>query len=123
MIDFAGKVLAYTDGLDQAGFVASGLTYDATLRNLELIGEAATHIPDKVRAAHPEIPWRMIIAFLQSECVDSVEDHNRGGNGRKLEIRVFPSRNIHAKVYIGRFAPDDRDYGFVVTGSSNFSYS
>lgn len=62
MIDFAGKVLAYTDGLDQAGFMARGLTYDATLRNLELIGEAATHIPDEVRAAHPEIPWRMIIA-------------------------------------------------------------
>lgn len=62
MIDFAGKVLAYTDGFDQAGFVASRLTYDATLRNLELIGEAATHIPDDVRAAHPAIPWRMIIA-------------------------------------------------------------
>ena len=62
MIDFNGKVLAYTDGLDQAGFVASGLTYDATLRNLELIGEAATHIPDDVRAAQAEIPWRMIIA-------------------------------------------------------------
>ena len=42
MIDFAGKVLAHTDGLDQSGFVASGLTYEATLRNLELIGEAAT---------------------------------------------------------------------------------
>lgn len=62
MIGFAGKVLTYTDGLDQAGFVASGLTYDATLRNLELIGEAATHIPDEVRTAHTEIPWRMIIA-------------------------------------------------------------
>ena len=62
MIDFAGKVLVYTDGLDQAEFVANGLTYDATLRNLELIGEAATHIPDDVRTAHPEIPWRMIIA-------------------------------------------------------------
>jgi uncharacterized protein with HEPN domain len=62
MIGFAGKVLAYTNGLDQAGFVASGLIYDATLRNLELIGEAATHIPDEVRASHPEIPWRMIIA-------------------------------------------------------------
>ncbi|MGB0381399.1 MAG: DUF86 domain-containing protein [Alphaproteobacteria bacterium] len=62
MIDFVGKVLAYTDGLDQAGFVASGLTYDATLRNLELVGKAATYIPDDVRAAHPEIPWRMIIA-------------------------------------------------------------
>lgn len=62
MIAFARKVLTYTEGLDQAGFVASGLTYDASLRNLELIGEAATHIPDEVRANHPEIPWRMIIA-------------------------------------------------------------
>jgi uncharacterized protein with HEPN domain len=62
MIDFAGKVLAYTDGLDQAGFVTNRLTYDATLRNLELIGEAATHIPEEVRAAHCEISWRMIIA-------------------------------------------------------------
>lgn len=62
MIDFAERVLTYTEGLDQAGFVASDLAYDATLRNLELIGEAATHIPDEVRAAHTEIPWRMIIA-------------------------------------------------------------
>lgn len=62
MIEFAEKVLTYTKGLDQAGFVENELTYDATLRNLELIGEAATHIPNEVRNAHPEIPWRMIIA-------------------------------------------------------------
>lgn len=62
MFDFAGKILAYTERLDQAGFVADGLTYDATLRNRELIGEAATHIPEEIRAAHAEIPWRMIIA-------------------------------------------------------------
>ena len=36
------KVLSYTEGLDQDAFVADELTYDATLRNLELIGEAAT---------------------------------------------------------------------------------
>jgi uncharacterized protein with HEPN domain len=62
MISFAEKVIDYTDGLDQASFVASGLHYDATLRNLELIGEAATHVPDAVRVAHPHIPWRLIIA-------------------------------------------------------------
>lgn len=62
MIESAGKVLAYTDGFDRTSFVTSGLTYDATLRNLELIGEAATHIPDEIRAAHTEIPWRTIIA-------------------------------------------------------------
>ena len=62
MIGFAEKVIAYTDRLDQPAFVASGLNYDATLRNLELIGEAATHLPDTVRAANPQVPWRMIIA-------------------------------------------------------------
>ena len=62
MIGFAEKVIAYTNGLDQAGFVASGLNYDAALRNVELIGEAATHVPDAVRAANPQIPWRLIIA-------------------------------------------------------------
>lgn len=62
MIDFGGKVLAYTEGIDQNEFMAHGVTYDATLRNLELIGEAALHIPDDIRSAHPEIPWRMIIA-------------------------------------------------------------
>ncbi|WP_275285894.1 HepT-like ribonuclease domain-containing protein [Halomonas elongata] len=62
MIGFAEKVLSYTEGLDQDSFLALDLTYDATLRNLELIGEAATRIPDAVRHQYSEIPWRMIIA-------------------------------------------------------------
>jgi uncharacterized protein with HEPN domain len=62
MIAFAGKVIAYTKNLDQAAFVAGGLNYDATVRNLELIGEAATHIPEAIRADHPQIPWRKVIA-------------------------------------------------------------
>lgn len=50
MIDFAEKVLSYTDGFDQACFEAAGLTYDATVRNLELLGEAASHINDRLPA-------------------------------------------------------------------------
>ena len=61
MIDFGEKVLSYTDGLDQETFTAETLVYDATLRNLELIGEAATHIPSEVREVHLEIQWRDII--------------------------------------------------------------
>ncbi|MCY4409662.1 MAG: DUF86 domain-containing protein [Caldilineaceae bacterium] len=61
MIDFSEKVLAYTEGLDQEAFLADGLTYDATMRNLQLIGEAATHIPGEIREAHSEIPWHAII--------------------------------------------------------------
>ncbi|WGI26602.1 DUF86 domain-containing protein [Halomonas alkaliantarctica] len=62
MIGFAEKVLSYTEGLDQVGFLSHDLTYDATLRNLELIGEAATRIPDEVRQQYPHVPWRLIIA-------------------------------------------------------------
>jgi len=39
----------------------------------------------------------------------------------KLEIRAYPTENIHAKVYIMSFAEGDRDIGRVITGSSNFS--
>ena len=59
---FSHKVLLYTEGFDQARFVASGLNYDATLRNLELIGEAANQIPEAIRATMPQIQWRQIIA-------------------------------------------------------------
>lgn len=62
MIAFAEKVLSYTEGFDQQRFVTSGLTYDATVRNLELIGEAASHIPLSVREQHASIDWRAIIA-------------------------------------------------------------
>lgn len=42
----------------------------------------------------------------------------------KLEIRAYPSQSIHAKVYIIRKdASKSEDYGRVITGSSNFSYS
>ncbi|MCY3783323.1 MAG: DUF86 domain-containing protein [Chloroflexi bacterium] len=61
MIEFCEKVTSYTNGLNQAAFVAAELTYDASLRNIELIGEAATHVPRAVRDAHPEIPWSAII--------------------------------------------------------------
>ncbi len=62
MIACAEKVIVYTEGLDQARFTGSGLNYDATLRNLELIDEAATHIPGETRTANPLIPWRQIVA-------------------------------------------------------------
>ena len=39
----------------------------------------------------------------------------------KLEVRAYPSENIHAKLYIMSFREGDRDKGRVVTGSSNFT--
>ena len=61
MIEFAERVLSYTEGMDQGAFIADRRTYDATLRNIELIGVAATYVPGQVREAHPDIEWRSII--------------------------------------------------------------
>jgi uncharacterized protein with HEPN domain len=62
MIGFAERAVAYTTGFDQGSFISDGRTYDATLRNLELVGEAATRIPDDVRDTNPQIKWRQVIA-------------------------------------------------------------
>jgi uncharacterized protein with HEPN domain len=62
MLGFCDKVMTFTTGLSLKDVVADGMRFDATVRNIELIEEAATHVPDAVRNAHPEIPWRMVIA-------------------------------------------------------------
>lgn len=41
----------------------------------------------------------------------------------RLQIRAYPSGNLHAKVYILTFGEGDRDLGRVITGSSNFTRS
>ena len=61
MVNFCNRVLDHTAGLDRQLVVSTQIVYDATLRNLTLIGQAATQVPDNVRGAHPEIPWRKIV--------------------------------------------------------------
>ena len=54
------KVMRYTHGLSQDQFLGNELVYDAVLRNLELLGEAAKQIPTEVQQRHPNVPWRRI---------------------------------------------------------------
>ena len=61
MLEFCDRVLQYTAGFDLAGLLADRMRYDATLRNIELIGVAALKVPESVRALMPEIAWREII--------------------------------------------------------------
>lgn len=55
------RVAEYTAGLNREEFLAQRLVYDATLRNLELLGEAARNVPEEARALAPDIPWRRIV--------------------------------------------------------------
>ena len=62
MIHFAEGVLIDASGIDLPSFQTDRRTYDATRRNRELIGEAATHVPASVRESATAVPWRMLIA-------------------------------------------------------------
>ena len=57
------KVIQFIRGMSQAQFLADQKTYDAVMRNLEIIGEAAKHVPSEVRDRHPEVDWRRVAAF------------------------------------------------------------
>ncbi len=45
---------------DRARFDIDELLQSAVLHWIEIIGEAAPGVGDKVRAAHPDVPWREI---------------------------------------------------------------
>jgi uncharacterized protein with HEPN domain len=60
MLFAAPDAQAFVEGLDETGFLASPLHQNATIRSLEVIGEAAGKVSVATRTAHPEIPWREI---------------------------------------------------------------
>ena len=52
------KIHQYTEDMDLEAFRGDPKTIDAVVRNLEIIGEAARHLPDEIVGKHSEIPWR-----------------------------------------------------------------
>lgn len=60
MLECIEKIQAYTKDMDFDAFARSGITVDAVLRNIEIIGEAANHVPDEITAQAPEVPWPSI---------------------------------------------------------------
>lgn len=57
MIQAINKIERYTAGLTKSDFLNDERTIDAVIRNLEIIGEAINHIPNKIRNLHPNVPW------------------------------------------------------------------
>jgi len=101
--------------------------------NLSVCGHAQADKPKKqqINFSHAETKLE-VENLIQKEMEDS-EDNRKVeegvnkfiewvGNG-KLEIKAYPSQNIHAKLYIMTFKEEDRDIGRVITGSSNFTQS
>ena len=57
IVDCIVKIERYTKGYTFERFQGDEKTIDSVLRNLEIIGEAARHLPEEIRAQYPDIPW------------------------------------------------------------------
>ena len=51
------QIEIFVEGMDYKEFLHDEKTASAVIRKLEIIGEAAKHIPARVRQAHPKLPW------------------------------------------------------------------
>jgi len=60
ILQSCSKILRYVEGTSFGQFSQDEKTFDAVVRNLEIIGEAAKHIPEEVRQDFPDIEWRKI---------------------------------------------------------------
>lgn len=57
------EVERYRDAHTYQQFLDEPWDQAAVTRHLEIIGEAAAHVSEDFRAAHPNIPWRRIADF------------------------------------------------------------
>ncbi len=98
-------------------------------QTIELISTARTNPKQTIQFSHFETTEKF--QTLVEQEFENSEDSINVEKGvqkfiewiknKKLEIRAYPSRSIHAKLYIMTFAEGDRDVGRVITGSSNFT--
>lgn len=100
------------------------LDFESHSRTKRIFGDqTASEMDESEDSYETEIGIKKFIELLTTDCLNKEQDIANGGNGKKMELRAYPSENIHAKVYISRFKEGELDYGRVITGSSNFSES
>jgi len=63
ILDYIERIEKSVKNLTGKKFKSDNMLIDATVRRLEIIGEAAKNISDKTREKYPEIPWKDIAGF------------------------------------------------------------
>jgi len=60
IVESSIKILRYVNRMTFEQFIGDEKTYDAVLRNLEIIGEAVKNVSDEIRRTYPEVEWKKI---------------------------------------------------------------
>jgi hypothetical protein len=103
MIACCRKVIEYTREMDMDAFLGNAQTYDAVLRNLEILGEAAKNIPEDVRRRRPDVEWRKIAGLRTS--ISALRMKPYGTSCGIKFTRYFRCWNTSVRKYLDRFSP------------------
>jgi uncharacterized protein with HEPN domain len=57
IIESLDLISEYVSGLDYGTWKKDRKTIDAVIRNIEIIGEAASHVPANIQEKYSDIPW------------------------------------------------------------------
>ena len=63
ILDAIEAIEDYTEGVSQNEFVDNSMMFDATLRQLEIIGEASNRLSKKLLQETSNIPWARVIGL------------------------------------------------------------
>ena len=55
--------LSFTEGMSYEEFAHDRRTQLSVLKSVEIVGEAAAHVSEDTKRAHPAIPWRDIVGM------------------------------------------------------------
>ena len=91
IISAVSEVEDFTRGMSYETFVSDKKTINAVIRSLEILGEAAKHIPASFRQKHPDIPWSKMAGMRD------VLIHDYMGVDLKTVWKVFQERLLELK--------------------------
>lgn len=63
IVESVDAIHEFVEGFSFDSFVADRKTYSATIRELEIIGEAIRNISDEIKAVYPDVLWHEIRSF------------------------------------------------------------
>ena len=63
MLDAADEALSFVRGKTRADLQSNRMLVLSLVKEIEVVGEAASRVSEEFRADHPQIPWQEIIGM------------------------------------------------------------
>ncbi|MBU3964653.1 DUF86 domain-containing protein [Patescibacteria group bacterium] len=95
------KIERYTEKLDFSEFSKDLKTVDATIRNFEIIGEAARRIPSDIKKQHSDIPWK-IMTGMRNKLVHEYFGVDKKVLWKTIKEDLSPLKPLVAQIQKGR---------------------